>query len=74
MAEETDALVAMTRILSPHCHVTGMSSGALIADCRRRTPFLGMTTTHVQKFVVGSAEERAEFVTDLIRAGCATDH
>ncbi|MFE2140861.1 lasso peptide biosynthesis B2 protein [Streptomyces sp. NPDC059456] len=72
MAEETDALVAVTRILSPHCRVTKMSSGALISDWRRRTRFLGMTTTDVQKFVVGSSEERAELVADLVRAGCAT--
>ncbi|MER7467092.1 lasso peptide biosynthesis B2 protein [Streptomyces sp. NPDC097981] len=74
MAEETDTLVAITRVLSPHCRVTRTSSGALIADWRRRTRFLGMTTTDVQKFVEGSSEERAELVTDLIRAGCATDH
>ncbi|MEU9366517.1 lasso peptide biosynthesis B2 protein [Streptomyces avermitilis] len=72
MAEETDALVALTRILSPHCRVTRMSGGALIADWRRRTRFLGMTTTDLRKFADGSSAERAELVTGLIRAGCAT--
>ncbi|THA47755.1 lasso peptide biosynthesis B2 protein [Streptomyces sp. A1136] len=62
----------MTRILSPHCRVTAMSNGALISDWRRRTRFLGMTTTDVRKFVEGSPEERAELVKDLMRAGCAT--
>ncbi|MER5359112.1 lasso peptide biosynthesis B2 protein [Streptomyces sp. NPDC002785] len=71
MAEDADALVAMTRILSPHCCVIRMSSGALIADWRR-TRFLGMATADVQKFADGSSEERAELVTGLIRAGCAT--
>ncbi|MFI9585488.1 lasso peptide biosynthesis B2 protein [Streptomyces sp. NPDC052236] len=71
MAEDTDALVAMTRILSPHCRVTRMSSGALIADWRR-TRFLGMATADIQKFTDGSAEERAELVTSLMHAGCAT--
>ncbi|WP_189933673.1 lasso peptide biosynthesis B2 protein [Streptomyces aurantiogriseus] len=62
----------MTRILSPHCRVTRMSSGALIADWKR-TRFLGMATADVQKFADGSpAEQRAELVTGLIRAGCAT--
>ncbi|MFD5795264.1 lasso peptide biosynthesis B2 protein [Streptomyces diastatochromogenes] len=73
MAEDTDALAAMTRILSPHCRVTRVSSGALIADWRR-TRFLGMATTEMQKFADGSSEERAELVTGLIRAGCATAH
>ncbi|WP_245766794.1 lasso peptide biosynthesis B2 protein [Streptomyces colonosanans] len=71
MAEDTDALVVMARILSPHCRVTRMSSGALIADWRR-TRFLGMATADVQKFADGSSEERAELVTGLVRAGCAT--
>ncbi|WP_327284791.1 MULTISPECIES: lasso peptide biosynthesis B2 protein [unclassified Streptomyces] len=74
MAEETDTLAAITRILSPHCSVTRTSSGALIADWRRRTRFLGMTETDVRKFAEGSSEERADLVTDMIRAGCATDH
>ncbi|MFF2125490.1 lasso peptide biosynthesis B2 protein [Streptomyces olivochromogenes] len=62
----------MARILSPHCRVTRMSDGALIADWKR-TRFHGMTTTDVQKFADGSPEERADLVTGLIRAGCATD-
>ncbi|WP_324614342.1 lasso peptide biosynthesis B2 protein [Streptomyces kebangsaanensis] len=48
-----------------------MSGGALIADWRR-TRFLGMATADIQKFADGSPEERAELVTDLVRAGCAT--
>ncbi|MGW2179829.1 lasso peptide biosynthesis B2 protein [Streptomyces sp. NPDC001732] len=71
MAEDTDDLVAVTRILSPHCRVIRMSGGALIADWRR-TRFLGMATADIQKFADGSPEERAELVTGLIRAGCAT--
>ncbi|MFD8079096.1 lasso peptide biosynthesis B2 protein [Streptomyces sp. NPDC059718] len=71
MAEDTDALTAMTRILSPHCRVTLMSGGALIADWRR-TRFLAMAGADIQKFADGSSDERAELVTDLIRAGCAT--
>ncbi|MGW2768102.1 lasso peptide biosynthesis B2 protein [Streptomyces sp. NPDC001275] len=71
MAEDTDALVAMASILSPHCRVTRMSNGALIADWKR-TRFLGMTTTDVQKFSEGDREERAELVACLVRAGCAT--
>lgn len=70
MAEDADALVAITRILSPHCRVIRMSSGALIADWRR-TRFLGMATADIQKFADASSEERAELVTGLIRAGCA---
>ncbi|MEU0009218.1 lasso peptide biosynthesis B2 protein [Streptomyces sp. NPDC006314] len=62
----------MSRILSPHCRVTRMSDGALIADWKR-TRFLGMTTSDVEKFADGSPEERAELVTDLLRAGCARD-
>lgn len=65
------ALAAMARILSPHCRVTRMSDGALIADWKR-TRFLGLATTEVQKFASGSPEERAELVTGLMRAGCAT--
>ncbi|MEU6604371.1 lasso peptide biosynthesis B2 protein [Streptomyces shenzhenensis] len=71
MAEDTDALEAMTRILSPYCRVTRMSGGALIADWRR-TRFLGMATADIQKFAGGRPEERAELVTALLRAGCAT--
>ncbi|MEU6811151.1 lasso peptide biosynthesis B2 protein [Streptomyces sp. NPDC046831] len=71
MAKDVDALVAMTRILSPHCRVTRMSSGALIADWRR-TRFLGMTAADVDKFADGSSGERTELVTGLVRAGCAT--
>ncbi|MFB7915940.1 lasso peptide biosynthesis B2 protein [Streptomyces sp. NPDC056061] len=70
MAEDTDALVAMTRILSPHCRVTRMSDGALIADWRR-TRFLGVATADLRKFADGIPEERAEIVTGLIHAGCA---
>ncbi|MER6404477.1 lasso peptide biosynthesis B2 protein [Streptomyces viridosporus] len=70
-AEDTDALVAMVRILSPHCRVTRMSDGALIADWRR-TRFLGVTTADIRKFAGGAAGERAEIVTGLLRAGCAT--
>ncbi|MER5978451.1 lasso peptide biosynthesis B2 protein [Streptomyces sp. NPDC001857] len=69
---ETDALAAMARILSPHCRVTGMSDGALIADWKR-TRFLAMTAADLRKFTGGSPEERAELVTALVRAGCATD-
>ncbi|MEU6367522.1 lasso peptide biosynthesis B2 protein [Streptomyces sp. NPDC046931] len=71
MAEDVDALVAMTRILSPHCRVTRMSGGALIADWKR-TRFLGMATADLRKFADGSSEERADLVTGLVRAGCAT--
>ncbi|MGY5010689.1 lasso peptide biosynthesis B2 protein [Streptomyces sp. 900105755] len=70
MEQDTDALAAMTRILSPHCRVTRLSGGALIADWRR-TRFLGMPTADVQTFADGNAEERAELVTGLVRAGCA---
>ncbi|MFJ1730724.1 lasso peptide biosynthesis B2 protein [Streptomyces sp. NPDC088254] len=69
---ETDALAAMARILSPHCRVTGMTDGALIADWKR-TRFLGMTAADLRKFTGGSPEERAELVTALLRAGCAAD-
>src|SRR4051794_36954958 len=48
-----------------------MSGGALIADWRR-TLFLGITTADIQKFAHGGSEQRAELVTGLIRAGCAT--
>jgi len=70
VAEDTDALVAMTRILSPHCRVTRMSSGALIADWKQ-TRFLGMATEDIQKFADESSAERAELVIGLMRAGCA---
>lgn len=70
MEEDTDALVAMTRILSPHCRVTRLSGGALIADWRR-TRFLGMTTADVRTFTDGNAGERAALVNGLVRAGCA---
>ncbi|MFI6039113.1 lasso peptide biosynthesis B2 protein [Streptomyces sp. NPDC051315] len=73
MAEDTDALVAMARILSPHCRVTRMSSGVLIADWRR-TRFLGMATADIRKYSDGNSEERAELFTDLLRAGCASVH
>ncbi|MDT0610451.1 lasso peptide biosynthesis B2 protein [Streptomyces lancefieldiae] len=71
MAENTDALVAMTRILSPHCRVTRMSDGALIADWRR-TRFLGVATADIRKFAGEISEERDEIITGLVRAGCAT--
>lgn len=71
MAEDTDSLAAITRVLSPHCRVTRMSDGALIADWKR-TRFLGLAMTEVQKFTSGSPEERAELVIGLMRAGCAT--
>ncbi|GGY97619.1 hypothetical protein GCM10010300_47040 [Streptomyces olivaceoviridis] len=70
MTQDPDALVAMTRILSPHCRVTRLPSGALIADWKR-TRFLGMTAADVEKFAAESPEERAELVTGLVRAGCA---
>ncbi|MEV6114034.1 lasso peptide biosynthesis B2 protein [Streptomyces sp. NPDC052109] len=70
MAEDTDALAAMAEILSPHCRVTTMSGGALIADWRR-TRFLGMTATELQKITGGSPADRAEIVGALISAGCA---
>jgi hypothetical protein len=47
-----------------------MSDGALIADWRR-TRFFGLATTDIRKFADGSSEERAEFVTGLVSAGCA---
>ncbi|MEU5535840.1 lasso peptide biosynthesis B2 protein [Streptomyces sp. NPDC020362] len=71
MAEDTEALVVMRRILSPHCRVVRMSGGAMIADWKR-TRFLGMTTSDIQKFADGDAEERAELVSALVHAGCAT--
>ncbi|MCE0448045.1 hypothetical protein LT493_42470 [Streptomyces tricolor] len=58
MAEDTDALLALTRLLSPHCRVTKMSGGALIADWKR-TRFLGMTAD-IRKLVGADREERAE--------------
>ncbi|MEU3862579.1 lasso peptide biosynthesis B2 protein [Streptomyces sp. NPDC028722] len=72
MAEDSEALVAMAQILSPHCRVIRMSDGALIADWKR-TRFFGMTTTDVEKFAGGSPEERAELVTGLLRTRCATE-
>ncbi|MFL4910259.1 lasso peptide biosynthesis B2 protein [Streptomyces sp. MMS24-I2-30] len=72
VTEDTDALVAMTRILSPQCRVTRMSGGALIADWKR-TRFLGMATPDIRKLTGGSPAERIELVSGLIRAGCATD-
>lgn len=69
MTEDTDALAGMARILSPHCRVTGMSGGALIADWKR-TRFLGMATADLRRFADGTPEERAELVTVLLRAGC----
>ncbi|MEU2711569.1 lasso peptide biosynthesis B2 protein [Streptomyces sp. NPDC007205] len=71
MAEDTDAVEAMARILPPHCRVTRMSDGALIADWKR-TRFLGMAAADVQKLAEGSPEERAELITVLVRARCAT--
>ncbi|MGW1806020.1 lasso peptide biosynthesis B2 protein [Streptomyces sp. NPDC002078] len=70
MAEDTDALAAMAEILSPHCRVTRMSGGALIADWRR-TRFLGMTTADLQRITDGSRLDRAELTLALVRAGCA---
>ncbi|MBL1103863.1 lasso peptide biosynthesis B2 protein [Streptomyces sp. 5-8] len=70
MADDTEALVAVRRILSPYCRVVQLSDGALIADWRRPR-FLGMTTADVRKFADGTAEERAELVAALARAGCA---
>lgn len=55
MTQDPEALVAMTRILKPHCRVTRLSAGALIADWKR-TRFLGMTAADVEKFAVGSHE------------------
>ncbi|MEU6572676.1 lasso peptide biosynthesis B2 protein [Streptomyces sp. NPDC046805] len=71
MAEDADALAAMARILSPHCRVTRMSGGALIADWKR-THFFGMTTADIQKFADAGSAERAELAAGLVRAGCAT--
>ncbi|MFI9804569.1 lasso peptide biosynthesis B2 protein [Streptomyces sp. NPDC052301] len=62
----------MTRTLSPHCRVTAMSDGALIADWKR-TRFLGMAAEDVRKFADGTPEERAELAGVLLRAGCAAD-
>lgn len=69
MAADGDGLAAVARILSPHCRVTRMSDGALIADWKR-TRFLGMAAADVRKLTAGSPEERAELVTALTRAGC----
>ncbi|MFF3497717.1 lasso peptide biosynthesis B2 protein [Streptomyces sp. NPDC003247] len=71
MTDDTDSLVALTRFLSPHCRVTRMSSGALIADWKR-TRFLGMATADIRTLTDGRPEERAELLTGLLRAGCAT--
>ncbi|MFD7873709.1 lasso peptide biosynthesis B2 protein [Streptomyces sp. NPDC059766] len=73
MTEETDALRAMTRILSPHCRVTRTSGGALIADWKR-TRFLGMPTADLQKFADAGSAEHAELVEGLVQAGCAPVH
>jgi Transglutaminase-like superfamily len=70
VTEDADALAAMAELLSPHCRVTRMSGGALIADWRR-TRFLGMTTSDVQRITNGSTGDRAELVVALVRAGCA---
>ncbi|MEV7126826.1 lasso peptide biosynthesis B2 protein [Streptomyces sp. NPDC093260] len=72
MADDSDALAVMARMLSPHCRVTGMSGGALIADWKR-TRFLGMAAADVRKITEGSPEERAELVAVLLAAGCARD-
>ncbi|MFF7467872.1 lasso peptide biosynthesis B2 protein [Streptomyces sp. NPDC008092] len=61
----------MARILSSHCRVSRLSDGVLIADWKR-TRFLGMAAADVRKFAEGNPEERAELVTVLVRAGCAT--
>ncbi|MFF9173438.1 lasso peptide biosynthesis B2 protein [Streptomyces sp. NPDC014793] len=71
MTEDTHALAAMARLLSPHCRVTRMSDGALIADWKR-TRFLGMAAADVRKLAEGSPEERAELLGALRSAGCAT--
>ncbi|MFJ3718700.1 lasso peptide biosynthesis B2 protein [Streptomyces sp. NPDC090057] len=72
MTEDTHALAAMARLLSPHCRVTAMSDGALIADWKR-TRFIGMAAADVRKLTEGSPVERAELIDALRRAGCATD-
>lgn len=71
MADEADALAALAKILAPHCRVTRLSGGALIADWKR-TRFLGMTPADMRVLTEGDAQERAEVVTGLVRAGCAT--
>ncbi|MFD8276368.1 lasso peptide biosynthesis B2 protein [Streptomyces flaveolus] len=71
MADEAEALTALAKILAPHCRVTRLSGGALIADWKR-TRFLGMTPADVRVLTQGNAQERAEVVTGLVRAGCAT--
>ncbi|MEU6599627.1 lasso peptide biosynthesis B2 protein [Streptomyces flaveolus] len=70
MTQDPEALVAMTRLLSPHCRVTRLPGGALIADWKR-TRFLGMAAADVEKFADESSEERAEVLTGLVRAGCS---
>ncbi|MEU3525948.1 lasso peptide biosynthesis B2 protein [Streptomyces sp. NPDC038707] len=69
MTEDADALLAMTRLLAPHCRVTRLSDGVLIADWKR-TRFLGMTTTDLRAFTDAASGRRRELVTGLIRAGC----
>ncbi|MCG8970526.1 lasso peptide biosynthesis B2 protein [Streptomyces sp. CL12-4] len=71
MADEADTLTALAKILAPHCRVTRLSGGALIADWKR-TRFLGLTPADVRLLTEGNAQERAEVVTGLVRAGCAT--
>ncbi|WP_250400137.1 lasso peptide biosynthesis B2 protein [Streptomyces cellostaticus] len=71
MTEDAQALTSVARLLSPHCRVTGLSDGALIADWKR-TRFLGMAAADVLNLVEGSPEERAELVGSLRSAGCAT--
>ncbi|MGW1599313.1 lasso peptide biosynthesis B2 protein [Streptomyces sp. NPDC002343] len=69
MAEDTDALRAMSRLLSPHCRVTRLSDGVLIADWKR-TRFLAMTTADLRGFADAGSARRGELVTGLVRAGC----
>ncbi|GAA2236370.1 lasso peptide biosynthesis B2 protein [Streptomyces nogalater] len=69
MAEDTDALLAVTRLLSPHCRVTRLSDGVLIADWKR-TRFLGMSTADLREFTDAGSGKRGELVTGLVRAGC----
>jgi hypothetical protein len=59
----------MTRLLSPHCRVTRLSDGVLIADWKR-TRFLGMTTADLRAFADAGSGKRGELVTGLVRAGC----
>ncbi|GAA3169061.1 MULTISPECIES: lasso peptide biosynthesis B2 protein [Streptomyces] len=71
MAEERDALAAMESVLAPHCRITRMSDGVLIADWKR-TRFLGLATAEVRKLTSGTPAERAEIVSSLTHAGCTT--